>query len=88
MVISTRRTEEEQRALVAVGKSLTYDSKHLRGLALDVCLFDQYQLHGPDRLQWTSDPTWDVIGDVADQLHLRWGGRFRTLYDPGHVEMP
>jgi hypothetical protein len=29
---------------------------------------------------------WKKVGAVGEQLGLRWGGRWRNPYDPGHFE--
>ena len=56
--------------------------------AVDICPYDIYQFHGPDKLQWNgADPAWKVIGEEAEKLDLRWGGRWHTPHDPGHVEL-
>jgi hypothetical protein len=59
--------------------------------AMDLCPYDVYQLAGPDKLQWTDDtkghPAFAAIGEEAERLRLRWGGRWRQPYDPGHVEL-
>lgn len=56
--------------------------------ALDLAPYDHYQLHGPDKLQWdTTDPAWGVIGEEAERLGLRWGGRWLKPFDPGHGEL-
>jgi hypothetical protein len=58
--------------------------------AMDIAPFEQYQLHGPDKLKWDpSDPAWGVIGEEAERVGragLRWGGRWMTPFDPGHGE--
>jgi hypothetical protein len=57
--------------------------------AIDLVPYDQYQLHGPDKLQWnTSDPVWAVIGEVGESLGLEWGGRWKKPHDPGHLQLP
>lgn len=62
--------------------------------ALDVAPWETYQAHGPDKINWDAGgpenvkPPWDVIGRIATQLGLRWGGVWRTPFDPGHVELP
>lgn len=95
LIVSTGRTEAEQAAAVAAGASKVAHSKHQDGYAIDVCPYELYQLHGPDKLQWnTSDPVWLHIGSIAEGLGLRWGGRFHPLnsvgigWDPGHCEWP
>ncbi len=63
--------------------------------AIDLVPYDVYQLHGPDKLQYDgTDPAFGVIGEEAERLRspngqplLRWGGRWRDPYDPGHVEL-
>lgn len=104
-VVDTLRTEAEHRANLASGASSAVRSLHLprrlratvaagdpdadKSDALDVCPYDVFALHGPDKLQWdASDPAWQVIGEVAESLGLEWGGRWRKPHDPGHVQLP
>lgn len=86
LVIDTLRTPAEHAANLARGVSWTTRSKHLDGDAIDICPFDVYQLHGPDKLQWNgADPVWSRLGAIGEQLGLRWGGRWRVR-DLGHFE--
>ncbi len=102
LIVQTSRTLEEHINNVAAGTSKTSHSKHvprgIRGVlftgdptgvdAIDLAPYDQYQLHGPDKLKWdTTDPVWKVIGEEAEKLDLRWGGRWWSPVDPGHVEL-
>jgi hypothetical protein len=87
MIIDTRRTPAQHAVNLANGTSWTKHSKHLDGLAIDVCPYDHYDLHGPDKLQWRNDdPAWHTIGAIGEQLGLRWGGRW-TQRDMGHFEL-
>lgn len=97
MIVNTGRTPEEQAHAVATGHSTVAHSKHEDGLAIDICPFSQWELHGPDKLRWdTSDPVWLKIGAVGEALGLRWGGRFHSKsrplnsigvgWDAGHFE--
>lgn len=87
MIVDTLRTPEEHEANLAKGVSWTKHSKHLDGLAIDICPYDTYQLHGPDKLQWNADdPAWEKLGVIGESLGLRWGGRWKQK-DPGHFEM-
>jgi peptidoglycan L-alanyl-D-glutamate endopeptidase CwlK len=87
MIIDTLRTREEHEANLAKGVSWTKHSKHLDGLAIDICPYDTYQLHGPDKLQWNAgDPVWQEIGAIGESLGLRWGGRWKQK-DMGHFEL-
>ncbi len=56
--------------------------------AIDLCPYEVYQLHGADKLNWNgADPAFHVIGEEAEKLDLRWGGRWVVPSDPGHVEL-
>lgn len=94
LVVDTLRTPEEHAANLAAGTSSTSNSKHLpqppdgKSLAIDLCPYDTYQLHGADKLKWdTSDPAWKVLGAIGEMLGLRWGGRWKKPHDPGHFEL-
>lgn len=86
MIIDTLRTPAEHAANLARGVSWTSHSKHLDGLAIDICPFSVYDLHGPDKLAWAAGPVWDRLGLMGETLGLRWGGRFRNHPDLGHFE--
>lgn len=87
MIIDTRRTPEEHAVNLAKGVSWTQRSKHLDGLAIDVCPYAIYHLAGgPDKLQWDSNhPVWRQIGAIGEALQLRWGGRWKQR-DCSHFE--
>lgn len=56
--------------------------------AMDLAPFAIYQAQGPDKVNWdTKDPAWGIIGEEAERAGLRWGGRWRTPFDPGHAEL-
>lgn len=95
LIVCTRRTEAEQIAAVKAGTSKVAHSRHEDGMAIDVCPYAQWALHGPAKLQWDdADPVWRQIGQVGERLGLRWGGRFAPLnrvgmgWDAGHFELP
>lgn len=60
--------------------------------AIDLCPYDLFQIAGPDKLAWNEHETpattaaWATIGEEAERLGLRWGGRWHDPHDPGHVE--
>ncbi len=82
IISSARRSKDEQARLVAAGRSRTLSSKHLKGQAFDIDISGM----GRDQVpRWF----WDLIGPWAEtNLGLRWGGRFSSIYDPGHFETP
>lgn len=97
MIITTRRTSEEQRTLYSQGRTTpgkivtwTLVSAHTKGLAIDICPYSQYQLHGPDKLQWDADdPAFIKIGEIGQGLGLKWGVIMAPDYkrkDLGHFE--
>lgn len=88
LIVDTLRTRDEQAENIRRGVSWTTDSRHLTGDAIDVCPFECWNLHGPDKLQWNaSDPVWLKIGAIGESLGLIWGGRWRVK-DLGHFELP
>lgn len=57
--------------------------------AIDICPYSQYELHGPDKLQWDSkDPVWKTIIHTCEQSGLESGGRWTNPHDPGHGQLP
>ena len=86
VIVNTRRTEEEQKEMLARNVSWTAHSKHQDGLAIDVCPIEQFTLHGEEKLQWDAqDPVWEGLGAVGEALGLVWGGRWK-IRDLGHFE--
>jgi hypothetical protein len=105
MIVDTLRTEAEHLANLQAGTSAAKFSRHLprsmrrfcaaddpnreKADAMDVCPYEIYALHGPDKLKWEpTDAAWKVIGEEAEKLGLIWGGRWQKPHDPGHVELP
>lgn len=86
IIVDTLRTTAEHDANLLRGVSWVTHSKHLEGLAIDIVPYRLYALHGVDKLHWdASDPIWQRIGAIGEQLGLRWGGRW-TQKDLGHFE--
>jgi hypothetical protein len=83
-VVETFRTHAKQDEYKSMGKKYTRSgagkSKHQYGLAIDVVPIVNGQP------EWHNKILWKKIGAIGEQLGLRWGGRWRTLYDPGHFE--
>ena len=92
-IINVLRTEEEQIAHIKAGVSWTANSKHLPqpdfgnlSLAIDLCPYALFTLHGANKLQWdANDPAWQTLGKIGESLNLRWGGRWK-IPDMGHFE--
>lgn len=83
-VVESFRSSSKQDEYKAMGQKYTRSkggrSKHQYGLAIDVVPVVNGQA------QWHNKALWKKIGVVGEQLGLRWGGRWRHLYDPGHFE--
>lgn len=85
LIVGTLRTPAEHAANLAAGVSWTTHSKHLDGDAIDICPYETWDLHGPDKLAWGDIPTFLRLGVLGEALGLRWGGRW-TQKDYGHFE--
>lgn len=84
IVITTRRTVDEQADAVVRGVSWVKHSKHQDGLAIDLA---------PKPLlaekNWAPHhPWWKQMGEIGESIGLIWGGRWLKTPDPGHFEMP
>ena len=83
-VVETYRTPSKQAEYFAMGKKYTKTtggkSRHQYGLAVDVVpIINSVAV-------WNNHKLWNKIGIIGERLGLRWGGRWRILYDPGHFE--
>jgi len=83
-VVETYRTVAKQNEYKGLGKKYTRSSggrsKHQYGLAVDVVpVINSVP-------QWDNVALWKKVGVVGEKLGLRWGGRWRHPYDPGHFE--
>ncbi|MBX2894164.1 MAG: M15 family metallopeptidase [Cyclobacteriaceae bacterium] len=83
-LVETYRTHAKQNEYKAMGKKYTRSvgghSKHQYGLAVDVVPIKD------SVARWDDVKLWKKVGTVGEQLGLRWGGRWRNPYDPGHFE--
>lgn len=82
--VETYRTHAKQNEYKGMGKKYTRSgggkSKHQYGLAVDVVPI----VNG--EAQWDNLALWRKIGVIGEKLGLRWGGRWRHPFDPGHFE--
>lgn len=80
------RTKERQEQLVAEGKSQTMNSKHLRGMAVDVVAY----IDG--KVTWDKEHYHTIakaFKQAAKELNvsIRWGGDFKSFFDGPHFEL-
>lgn len=83
-IVEAYRTPAKQHEYKTMGKKYTRSgagkSKHQYGMAIDVVpIVDSVA-------QWNDLALWRKIGTVGEKLGLRWGGRWRHPFDPGHFE--
>lgn len=82
--VETYRTHAKQAEYKGMGKKYTRSgagkSKHQYGLAVDVVPMVN------DSAVWHNMVLWKKIGTIGEQLGLRWGGRWKYPFDPGHFE--
>jgi hypothetical protein len=83
-VVESYRTRIKQAEYYSMGRKYTRSnggkSRHQFGLAVDVVPI----VNGV--AVWDNKVLWRRIGIIGESLGLRWGGRWRSLYDPGHFE--
>jgi|DewCreStandDraft_4_1066084.scaffolds.fasta_scaffold64100_2 hypothetical protein len=83
-VVETYRTRAKQMEYKSMGNKYTRTgagaSKHQYGLAVDLVPI----VNGEP--QWHNRALWYKVGIIGERLGLRWGGRWRRPYDPGHFE--
>lgn len=86
LIVDTLRTQEEHERNLAKGVSWTKHSKHLDGDAIDIVPYSVYDRKGESKLLWNAnDKVWNTVGEIGENLGLRWGGRWHTP-DLGHFE--
>lgn len=86
LIVDTLRTPEEHAYNLEHGTSWSRVSNHLYGLAIDVCPYAEYRLHGADKLMWDwRNPVWTKMGEIGERMGLDWGGRWRQK-DMAHFE--
>ena len=83
-IVETYRTHAKQHEYKSMGKKYTSfgagRSRHQYGLAIDIVpIVNSVAV-------WDNIALWRKIGLVGEKLGLRWGGRWRNPYDPGHFE--
>lgn len=101
-VVSGIRTDEEQQALYAQGRTkpgkivtnidgIIKRSNHqlnkVTGFGHAVdCAFIN-RPETPGNDTWSEDEPWNVYGTIAEFLELNWGGRWKSLVDRPHLEL-
>lgn len=88
-VTSGKRTEEEQRALLAAGATKTMKSHHRDGRAVDLAIIREgkavWELEQYRRLDRYMQAASLIIG--LDEGDLVWGGHWTTLRDGPHWQL-
>lgn len=90
ILTETRRSAAAHAEDLATGHSWNKVSKHQLGNAIDVCLYDYYDAHGPDKALWNAgDPLWAQVGLVGKRVAgVGWGGDWKHVPpDVGHFEL-
>lgn len=88
LIFSTGRNQKEQNRLREEGKSKVKRSLHQDGLAMDVVIIDTYDRAGGMTLEWKRVEEYGILGSIAEDIGLIWGGNWESLNDPYHVEHP
>jgi hypothetical protein len=83
-IINTGRTQEQQNEFFKQGLSQTKTGLHVKGLAIDLAPTKVLSLSN-----WApADPAWKQLGEIGERCGLKWGGRWKSLVDKSHFEMP
>lgn len=89
MIIQTYRSDEEQDALYAQGRTAPGkivtnakggDSMHNYKLAYDMVVLIE------GKINWSDRSLYERIGELGEALDLTWGGRFKSLADLDHFQ--
>ena len=90
-VLEGLRTKERQQELVAQRKSLTMNSRHITGHAVDLAPIEV--LGGKEVISWRW-PLYHLLAeylkDLADEmgLEIEWGGDWKKFPDGPHWQLP
>jgi peptidoglycan L-alanyl-D-glutamate endopeptidase CwlK len=81
------RTLEEQKALVAAGKSKTLKSRHLTGHAIDVvAVTDDGVSYDMDDMTAVSRKMKAAAAELG--ISIEWGGDWKSFIDTPHYQLP
>lgn len=81
------RTLDEQKALVAAGKSKTMNSRHLTGHAIDyVAVTDDGVSYDLDDMTAVARKIKAAAADLG--IPIEWGGDWKSFVDTPHVQLP
>lgn len=87
VVLEGLRTPERQKALLAAGASMTMNSRHITGHAVDLAAL----IDGEVRWDWPLYPRLAIAMKAAAKalnVPIGWGGDWRRLRDGPHFELP
>ena len=80
IVTCTTRTIEEQKQLVASGKSKTMNSKHFIGKAFDIAVMKN------GKVSWVFSD-YAPYGVIGESIGLEWGGNWKRFKDGPHFQL-
>lgn len=91
LITSGYRTVEEQEILKKRDdrNARAGQSKHNFGKAIDINLYQSTWITGKWLLKSSSKKHWEDSGvlKIAKRYNLKWGGDFKSYYDPVHFEI-
>lgn len=85
VVLEWYRSEERQKYLMSIGRSKTMNSKHIQGLAVDLCFLADLQDDGA--MNWTADKYrhLGIFWESLDNENI-WGGSWKSFVDAPHFQ--
>jgi peptidoglycan L-alanyl-D-glutamate endopeptidase CwlK len=90
-VVEGLRTLAKQAEYFKKGKSMTMNSRHLTGHAVDLAPW--MMVDGKMTIDWESEAGWEAVADAmkssayALNVPLTWGGDWRRFVDKPHFEL-
>jgi peptidoglycan L-alanyl-D-glutamate endopeptidase CwlK len=90
-VVEGVRTLAKQAEYFRKGKSMTMNSRHLTGHAVDLAPW--MMVDGKMTIDWNSDAGWEALADAmkssayALSVPITWGGDWRHFVDKPHFEL-
>lgn len=91
-ISQTLRTVEEQKKLVAEGKSTTMKSMHLADKNGDALAVDYFGYDKNGKASWEKPVLRKIAGAIFEAafelgVHIQWGGHWESFLDMPHIQL-
>lgn len=83
-IFEGKRSRTRQARLVEQGRSMTMNSRHLTGDAVDIWFKDENGAPVPP--DDVPPEYYEALGELGEEIGFTWGGRWTSLVDKPHFE--